>query len=89
MRCDKYVRFVYPKIGEEMQKVKNIILTNDEALVLFSQLADHTIQSLVDAFSSLEVEKGHCPIVQGSHGVWFYIVEPGCFDLFVLVGTTL
>merc|ERR1712137_1390898 len=83
MRCDEYVKPIYPKTEEEMLKVRESILKNDKASVLFSHLTNDTIQNLVNAFYSMEVERGHSLIEQGDHGDRFYIVEHGSFDIFV------
>lgn len=70
---------VFPKTDEERQGIKQRIAD----IFLFRVLDDEDMSAVIDAMVKKTVKEGDVIIKQGDDGDFFYLIDDGCFDIFI------
>lgn len=78
-----YVKPVHKKDAATMERIQNLIRSNEKLRVLFGHLDDKTLRDIVDAFQEVSSKQGEDVIRQGDAGDCLYIVNTGAVDVFV------
>lgn len=76
---DEGERIIHAKSDEQRQRLGETVRN----IFLFRSLDQEQVGEVLDAMFEKRVEVGDCVIKQGDDGDNFYVIESGCFDIYV------